>query len=232
MSIAADLYSLQEIDIAVDRAVQRHQEIEDALEETEELKEARQESEERTKVSDALKGRQAELETEVEDIRAKAGEVEKKLYSGTVTNPKELSDLDADVKAIKAQAGRREDVLLSLLVELEEAEASRLESTAAYSEIESSWRVKHEELLVEKAGLEPERDQLQAKRDARATTIDKSALSLYKVLRERKGGVGVARVEQGMCQGCRITLPAAVLQRARGAGVVQCVSCERILLVT
>jgi predicted nucleic acid-binding Zn-ribbon protein len=36
-----------------------------------------------------------------------------------------------------------------------------------------------------------------------------------------------------MCQGCRISLPMSVLQRARtGVSVVQCVSCERILLLT
>jgi predicted nucleic acid-binding Zn-ribbon protein len=42
----------------------------------------------------------------------------------------------------------------------------------------------------------------------------------------------VAHVERGMCKGCRITLPMSVLQKARaGVGLVQCVSCERILLV-
>jgi predicted nucleic acid-binding Zn-ribbon protein len=36
-----------------------------------------------------------------------------------------------------------------------------------------------------------------------------------------------------MCQGCRITLPTSMLQKARaGLGLVQCVSCERILLVS
>ncbi len=232
MSIAADLYSLQELDLAVDRVVNRLEEIEEGLQETDELREARAERDERTKIADSLKARQSELETEVDDIRAKASGVEAKLYSGSVTNPKELSDLDADVRAIKAQAGRREDVLLSLLVELEEAEATRLQASGACAEIEASWQANHETFLNEKARLEPERDELLETKEARAKTIDRSALSLYKVLRERKGGVAVARVEQGMCQGCRISLPGAVLQKARGSALVQCVSCERILLVT
>ena len=58
------------------------------------------------------------------------------------------------------------------------------------------------------------------------------ALSLYKLLRERKGGVAVARVEQGMCQGCRITLAGGgAAESARSSSLVQCVSCERILFV-
>jgi len=40
-------------------------------------------------------------------------------------------------------------------------------------------------------------------------------------------------VEQGLCQGCRISLPMSIVQKARaGVGLVQCVSCERILLVS
>jgi predicted nucleic acid-binding Zn-ribbon protein len=43
----------------------------------------------------------------------------------------------------------------------------------------------------------------------------------------------VAVVERGLCQGCRISLPMSVVQKARaGAGLVKCVSCERILLVS
>jgi predicted nucleic acid-binding Zn-ribbon protein len=92
--------------------------------------------------------------------------------------------------------------------------------------------VHHDELLREKDRLTPEAEELTAKRTQEASGIDSRATSLYAVLRERKAGVAVAQVERGMCQGCRITLPAAVLQKARGStGLVQCVRCERILFV-
>jgi predicted nucleic acid-binding Zn-ribbon protein len=52
-------------------------------------------------------------------------------------------------------------------------------------------------------------------------------------LLERRQGRAVAKVERGMCGGCRISLPMTVLQKARsGLDVVQCVSCERILYVS
>ena len=63
--------------------------------------------------------------------------------------------------------------------------------------------------------------------------MDLAALSLYRALRERRQATAVAVVERGLCQGCRISLPMSVVQKARaGAGLVQCVSCERILLVS
>ena len=55
-------------------------------------------------------------------------------------------------------------------------------------------------------------------------------LGVYESLRTLKQGRAVARIEQGACQGCRISLPTHVVQRARGGTVlVHCPSCERIL---
>ena len=73
---------------------------------------------------------------------------------------------------------------------------------------------------------------LEAKRDGQVDGMDAAALSIYQALRERWQGPAVAIVERGLCQGCRITLPMSVLQKARsGLGLVRCVNCERILLV-
>jgi predicted nucleic acid-binding Zn-ribbon protein len=122
--------------------------------------------------------------------------------------------------------------LLTLLVQIEEAEAERQAADSALAGLEAGWRRGQDELLVEKAETEPEIERLRGIRDSQATDVDRRLISLYDLLRERRGGTAVARVERGMCQGCRISLPMSVLQRARtGVSVVQCVSCERILLL-
>ena len=232
MTVAADLFALQEIDLALDRAHARLREIEEGIQESEELIEARRMKAEKDLALAGFRSRQSDLEMEVEQVRAKASEMEAKLYGGTVRNPKELSDLDADVKALKGQASRREDVLLALMEEADAAEADARRAQAEYERIEGEWRANREAMLREKAELEPEVERLQRERDEQAAKVDRAALSLYELLRERRGGTAVARVERGMCQGCRITLPMSVLQKTRtGVGLVQCVSCERILLV-
>jgi predicted nucleic acid-binding Zn-ribbon protein len=232
MSVVSDLSSLQELDLALDRALARLQEIEEALKETEELILARQEKDEKETAVQLLRDRQKELEWQVDEVRTKAGEVESKLYGGTVRNPKELSDLDADLKELRAQTGRREDTLLALLVQIDEAEGESRSAAEHYDGMQGEFADRAAHLTDEKSKLEPETEELKSKRDERASSIDRSTLRLYELLRQRKGGLGIARVEQGMCQGCRISLPAAILQRARsGTSVVQCVSCERILFV-
>lgn len=233
MTTAAELFALQEIDLALDRVTARLAEIEEALAEPEELLEARRLVEEKAAAAAALRARQKDLEWAVDEARQKAAEVEGKLYGGSIRNPKELSDLQADLKSLQAQVRKREDDLLSLLVELEDAEAELARAQAACAGLQAQWEEERQRLLQERADLEPEAQRLEAIRRDRSSGADRSVLGLYQTLRERRGGRAVAKVERGMCQGCRITLPMSVLQKARaGLGLVQCVSCERILLVS
>ncbi len=233
MTTAADIYALQETDLALDRARQRLSDIEAGLGESEELIEARQEMEAKRAVVTDLRARLKDLEWSVDEVRSKATEVEMKLYGGTVRNPKELSDLDLDLKSVRAQVARREDALLGHLVELEEAETQLAAAEENQAHVEAGWQAGQQALLQEKGQIEPEVERLQAVRESQPSGIDRAALNLYELLRVRRGGRAVATVERGMCQGCRITLPMSVLQKARaGLSLVQCVSCERILLVS
>ena len=61
-------------------------------------------------------------------------------------------------------------------------------------------------MLEEKAGLEPEVERLELQRRDIANAIDKAVLNLYRYC-ATGGGQAVVKVERGMCQGCRITLP-------------------------
>jgi predicted nucleic acid-binding Zn-ribbon protein len=222
---------LQEIDLAMDTRRARLAVLEEQLGETEELVAAREEVASRQETLQGLKLRQKEAEDQVEDVRIKASGVDKKLYGGTVSSPKELEDLQADLTAIQTQVGRREDELLALMVQVEEAQAQLRAATTSLEALEGRWKQEQASLLAEKAELERELAELEEERNRQS--VDQGALGLYGLLRDRKEGRAVAKVERGMCGGCRITLPMSVLQKAKaGQGLVQCVSCERILFVS
>jgi predicted nucleic acid-binding Zn-ribbon protein len=231
MTVAADLFALQETDIALDKARIRLAEIEEKTGESEGLASARGWLDAITDRVRQLRSTQSDLEFEADEVRIKATEVEQKLYSGRVTNPKELSDLDADLKSLKTNLLHKEDALLAQLEEVEAAEAALARAQSTFEAMEAAWQAGQSHLVAEKAELEPEIERLQARSVEQAAGIDRAPLSLYRLLRERRNGEAVAGVERGMCQGCRITLPTGVIQRARMPGaLVQCVSCERILV--
>ncbi|HVP05773.1 MAG TPA: hypothetical protein VMT90_08870 [Dehalococcoidia bacterium] len=231
MAAVADLLSLQDTDLQLDKALARIAEIDEALGESEELIQARATVEEKSAAARALRSEQKDIELTVDEVRNKAAEIEKKLYSGSVKNPKELQDLDADLKSLREETKRREEKLLGMLVQVDEAEGELATVTEALNAIETEWLSGQDNLRREKAEIEPEVARLQAIRNEEAAGVERNVLSLYNLLRERRGGIAVAKVERGMCQGCRISLPMSVIQRARtGNGIIQCVSCERILL--
>ncbi len=231
MTVAADLFALQETDHALDAAVARLEEVESQLGESEELTSARNWLEAASENVRRLKSIQSDLEFEADDVRAKVGTVEARLYSGEVTDSRELSDLDADLKSLKKNLQTREDAFLASLEQTEEGEAVASQAQSILSEIEARWQAAQSHLVAEKAGLEPEIERLRAIRGEQSGAADRASLSLYDLLRDRRDGSAVATVERGMCQGCRITLPRNIIQKARNpAALVQCVSCERILV--
>ncbi len=232
MTTVAELFALQETDLAIDSARQRLEQVASCLHDPEDLVSLREEVSHRRKELLDLRHRQREMEWEVEELRRKAKAVEDKLYGGTVRNPKELQDLQADLDSLKRQLARKEDALLELMLQGDELEATLHEREALLARREEEWQAEHASLLAQKESLEGELAVLQERRAQQAGRINGSALRLYQELRGRRQGKAVARVERGLCGGCRISLPTSLLQQARsGDALVQCTSCERILYV-
>jgi hypothetical protein len=233
MAIAAELYALQEIDSAIDVAQATLAAVEEQLGETEELTSARTAVEEHRETLRGLHESQRDVEWQVDDARSHVTVVEKKLYGGTVRNPKELAGLNDDANMLKGHLQLREDELLNHMVKVEEQEAALRQAEAVLKEVDGRWRSEQADLLGQKERLEAELAELESSRRGQAGRIDGRVLGLYDLLRGRRQGKAVVKVERGMCQGCRISLPMSVLQKARsGFDVVQCVSCERILYVS
>jgi predicted nucleic acid-binding Zn-ribbon protein len=153
MTTAAELFALQETDLANDGAVARLTEVEAELGETEELIEARQRVDQCRERLRPLEERQKGLDWEVEEVRGKAAAIENKLYGGTVRNPKELEDFQADLTSLRGQLSRREDALLEVMLELEDAEAGLRQAEATLAEVEESWQAQQTSLQETQATL-------------------------------------------------------------------------------
>jgi predicted nucleic acid-binding Zn-ribbon protein len=233
MTIAADLYALQEIDSAVEATKASLAAVEEQLGESEELVAARQAVEEGRDALEDVNKQQRELEWQVDDVRSRLSGVEGKLYGGSVRNPKELGSMQDEANILRGQLRRREDELLDLMVRVEESQTALREAEKSLTEVEERWRQDQKDLTSEKEKLEGELAGLEEKRGQQSGLIEARVLTLYENLWERRQGRAVVKVERGMCGGCRISLPMTILQKARsGMDVVQCVSCERILYVS
>ncbi|HEX5140471.1 MAG TPA: C4-type zinc ribbon domain-containing protein [Dehalococcoidia bacterium] len=231
MTSAADLFALQEIDLMLDARRAVIADIDSRVGETEELIEARESVDDAAFALERLRRRQKEAETQLQDLDAKIGPLEKRLYDGSITNPKELTDLQKELDSFKAQRGKLDDQGLELIESVEKANRALEAAKQDLADVEKAWQAEQARLGVDRQKAEAESAALEAQRATRTKGMDPSALGLYEKLRSTRQGRGVARVERGTCQGCRLTLPTHLTQRLRtGTVLIQCPSCERILV--
>jgi hypothetical protein len=233
MTTMADLYLLQEIDLEMQAKQTALSDVQARLGESEELEEARRAAEEQHHLLREGQKKQREAEWTVEEIRTKIQPLEEKLYGGTIKNPKELVGFHQDVDSLRGRQRELEDRVLEAMSLVEEAERGLAEANRWLSEVEARWQAEQGDLSGQRDDLQREIPELEARRSRQETTIEAEVMRQYDALRATHQGRAVAKVERGMCQGCRITLPIHVLQRARrGNHLVHCTSCERILYLS
>ncbi|HEX5267456.1 MAG TPA: C4-type zinc ribbon domain-containing protein [Acidimicrobiales bacterium] len=182
---------------------------------------------------DALTARQTEMEAEVAAGRGRMEGIEKRMYSGEVGAARDLQAMAEEVDGLRGRIRRLEDVILEVMEEREPVEAlvgqlaaERAAVAGRLAHIESDLGAAEQELTAEEAGHAARRAEL-------AGTLPPELTARYERLRQRLGGVGVARLVNGSCGGCHLTLSATELDRLRKAPadeVLTCEQCGRVLV--
>lgn len=226
------LYEIQEIDTEIDQKNRSLENIKSQLGEGEEIIKARLSLELSLKLFKDFEIQQHSYEKEVDDINSKIAIEEKKLYKGTGKNPKELMDLQKEIELIKERRRSKEDELLTIMEKADITQHDVNQKTRELAEIENSWKAKQHQLSVEQRELESAINKLKETKTASAAGIEQKIMQLYEDLRLKKNGRAVAKVEQGRCMGCRMSLPISDQQKARaGQELSMCSNCGRILCI-
>lgn len=234
----ADLARLLELQHE-DTAIARLQERRASLPEAARLAEVQAQLEEladdiaiATKHDEEAGREQHRLEGEIEMIEGQAAKEEQRLLSGAVSNPKELSALQAKV----AELGKRKSALEDDLIEAMETKEKTGTTLESLQKERESLDTEAQALTTQVAGLtsdiDAELQQHSSKRAEVAQDIPQDLIDLYEKLRLQKHGVGAAALIGGTCQGCHTKLPAVELEKVRSEGGLQrCDNCRRILVV-
>ena len=171
-----------------------------------------------------------ELDQELERQAGKLKTEEKKLYSGSVKNPKELSDLAKVTTHQKATVSQLETQVLENMDAVELASSVVREAERALAEKEKEWKSEQADLEAECSALSAEIEELSASRAALVVQIDAATIRGYESIRRMRGGLAVVPIEQRNCRGCRIGLSSSEMQKARTSPEpINCSSCGRIL---
>jgi len=230
MSIAQQLYQLQELDLALVANERDQARIKGELGESQEVARVRAKLETEQKRLGELEGQQHTAEWEAEDLTTKWKATEEKLFGGRIQNPKELTNLQRESDELKTRRTDMEDRALEVMGQAEATTSSIAALTEELGRLEADWRIQQEKLSMELEELKTVHAEFTRERQELATSVVSETIGVYEQIRSRKG-TAVARVEQGICRGCQITLTTTELQQARGGGLVRCGSCGRLLFL-
>jgi predicted nucleic acid-binding Zn-ribbon protein len=230
MSAALGLLRLQKVDSNIAHVQSRLEEIRQTLENSVELMEAQGHLESaQTKHRLAEQDRRSE-DAEAQALRLKIQGAESSLYGGSVRNPKELQDLQADVEALKRHLGTVEERELEAMIRLEDAAGIIEAAEARLGEVSTRMESEHAQLLQERSRLSQTLTDLRAERDAAVAATSAEHLRQYERLLQSRRGLAIAQITDGACEACGTALTAALQQSARHASdLTYCPSCGRIL---
>ena len=226
------LLSLQSLDDQIDGGRERIATIEATVKDRSEYALAQRRHAEATQTLRTVETEQKDLDLRLGTARGQLADVEQRLYGNRVASPRELGDLQKRGADLRRQIDTAEGQLLAVMERLEQATKDAATADGELRRIVAERRTLETGLLDERKTLAATVRQAQTDRDRLRAETDPASLRQYDRLRGTRGGQAVAEVRQRTCQGCRVSLTAALEQRLRhGDSLVACQSCGRILYI-
>ncbi|MBT8203112.1 MAG: hypothetical protein HKN74_01050 [Acidimicrobiia bacterium] len=227
-----DLLDLQAVDTEIDQLLHARQ----TLPELDQFKAAHKrrvdlqaEADEQAAALAETTSNLKKAEGELELTEKKKGSEEMRMFAGGMSS-KDLENLQREVEMLGRQIEAAEEEILGMLevrdeqderytatrreLDAVEAEAARLEAVIA-----AEWK-KIDEQVAER----------QKRREDFVPLIPGELLELYEQLRPAKEGVGIARLVEGVCGGCHLTLSPAEQHEVLKEDPPRCLQCRRILV--
>ncbi|PZC44579.1 MAG: putative nucleic acid-binding protein, contains Zn-ribbon domain [Chloroflexi bacterium] len=226
-----EMVALQEVDLQLDLVKRRLGELDEQLLAPDAHRTLSEELAAQTaRLQEAKQGRKS-VEDEVAVLRAKIEAEDAKLYSGQITDAKELRHLQEEVFALRRGLKAQEDRLLARIDEEEhEQEASAYLKTLK-KKSEAAWAKRHTALQAQRDTAQAEATLIGADVAELRGELAQAELSVYDTHRERQQ-IAIAASTGGICGACRLALPTTIINRARrGAVVVNCPACDCIVYI-
>ena len=230
MVVARQLFQLQELDLEIESYEKALRQRASQLGENQIVVKAQDRLASAQKKLDELKHQLHSVEWEIDGFDSKIKSVDGQLYGGKINNPKELANLQHEANTLKDHRGQIETRTLEIMDNVEKAEAGVADARSELSKLEGEWQAQQQQLSTEIEQLQKIIADVKNNREQMAAGIDSQAVESYEKLRKLKGQA-IARVEQGICRVCHISLPSSDLQQVKGGNLVQCGSCGRILFL-
>ena len=223
------LVALQEIDLVIDKIDSEIKQEQDGLDGriSSLVEREGRISEQETLIEDLEKERRT-LEDEMADKIAHVKERQSKMMQ--VQTSREQTALLKEIEDAKKNVKENEEKIVSIMEQVENlttetSEEKNLLKTEKTLVDEEKEKVKS---VIEE--LSKGKKTKKNKRDKQADAVNGTMIQKYEILRERRNGLAIVNVLDGVCQGCFMNLPPQKYNMLlRGDQVLECPSCQRLI---
>jgi predicted nucleic acid-binding Zn-ribbon protein len=184
------------------------------------------------RLKETYNGLKKKLKTKEMDVTAANEQVDilgNKLYSGAITNVKEINTSNIKLDSLKSTINRTEDEILNIMEELDNLRGVLEVKSTELNKKAGEFRELHATYLADQQKIKSVLAQLPLLRD---NILDKLDIELWNKYQEMKKRLNdpLARVEKGICLGCRMGIPFNQLRLLKqGVEMVHCSNCGRLL---
>ena len=185
-------------------------------------------------LSNDLQERQKKIKRMDLDLQKADEEIKtskKKLYGGEISKVKEVEQMEKRLEQAEKEKDTLENQIIEQIEEAEEAEKVLEKQRKVFAEHEKTLKQKQDELNKKVEEINRKISEAKIKRDEISEKVNEDYLEKYKVLTNRPDKKGVARVENDICEGCRVYISSA--QRGKlynPQTMLYCENCGRLLV--
>ncbi len=224
------LLRFQDIDLELQKLNQKLADIEVSLHDTTTLTQAQQHAEEATQTAHAARKAQKDVEFELQRTQTELQQTEQRLYSGSVTNPRQLEDLQAKSQSLRKWVAKLEDDLLEAMVAREEADEVEAKTSAHYKHTATKRATLEQNLAAERAVLQTRGQTLLQEAENVKARIPQVIMDSYHYLTSRTGGIPVARLQGEICSMCGVEVLKPTQRKVKTGEEAYCDGCRRLLV--
>jgi len=177
---------------------------------------------------DSLQKERRTIAQDVQELESKAEKSRAKLDN--IKSNKEYTAALKEIDNIINEKTRIEDREIQLMEEIESLEKKCQEYKTNQEELKIRFQQDKKKIEDKIKNLDVELDLLEKEKSKIAGSIDKKLLSTYNFLIERKNGLAIGPVINGVCKSCHIKLPPQKYNELiKGASMQTCPNCNRII---
>ncbi len=167
-------------------------------------------------------------EDDLTEILEQCQQMELRLYSGEIKHSKELEQAQYRYDAIRQEATSREDEVFISMTHCDQLTNRIMQQEAILQEKRCQHKEREQEVALRVAQVELEIVEIETQYTQLLAQVEEAVLNKYTEL-ARKLKLPVARIMNGICSGCRRSLPTSQSGSSE-VKITYCDNCGRMLL--